>query len=100
MHLDIARKPFSKEWIIRQIKDLSWQKYNAVQLHFSENEGFRIQSDTLDAIKEGFKYKYDDVLSKQDILDIIQVANDYHIEIVPFFRFSRSLGSSFTISAN
>ena len=57
-------------------------KYNAVQLHFSENEGFRIQSDTLDAI-EGFKYKYDDVLSKQDILDIIQVANDYHIEIVP-----------------
>lgn len=28
MHLDIARKPFSKEWIIRQIKDLSWQKYN------------------------------------------------------------------------
>lgn len=34
MHLDIARKPFSKEWIIRQIKDLSWQKYNAVQLHF------------------------------------------------------------------
>ena len=29
------------------------------------------------------KYKYDDVLSKQDILDIIQVANDYHIEIVP-----------------
>ena len=72
MHLDIARKPFSKEWIIRQIKDLSWQKYNAVQLHFSENEGFRIQSDTLDAI-EGFKYKYDDVLSK----------HDYHIEIVP-----------------
>ena len=70
MHLDIARKPFSKEWIIRQIKDLSWQKYNAVQLHFSENEGFRIQSDTLDAI-EGFKYKYDDVLSKQDILDIV-----------------------------
>ena len=57
MNLDIARKPFSKEWIIRQIKDLSWQKYNAVQLHFSENEGFRIQSDTLDAI-EGFKYKY------------------------------------------
>ena len=51
MHLDIARKPFSKEWIIRQIKDLSWQKYNAVQLHFSENEGFRIQSDTLDAIR-------------------------------------------------
>ena len=64
-----------------------------------ENEGFRIQSDTLDAI-EGFKYKYDDVLSKQDILDIIQVANDYHIEIVPSLDLSRSLGSSFTISAN
>lgn len=92
MHLDIARKPFSKEWIIRQIKDLSWQKYNAVQLHFSENEGFRIQSDTLDAI-EGFKYKYDDVLSKQDILDIIQVANDYHIEIVPSLDSPGHLGA-------
>ena len=74
-------------------------KYNAVQLHFSENEGFRIQSDTLDAI-EGFKYKYDDVLSKQDILDIIQVANDYHIEIVPSLDSPGHLGSSLQYSAN
>ena len=42
---------------------------------------------------EGFKYKYDDVLSKQDILDIIQVANDYHIEIVPSLDSPGHLGA-------
>lgn len=40
-HLDCARKFFTKDWIISLIKDLSWQKYNSIQLHFSENEGFR-----------------------------------------------------------
>lgn len=46
-HLECARKFFTKDWIISLIKDLSWQKYNSIQLHFSENEGFRLQSDTL-----------------------------------------------------
>ncbi len=81
LHLDAARKYFTKDWIISEIKDLSWQKYNSFQFHFSENEGFRLQSDTLD--KMGFRYDGSNYLSKQDMLDIIQVANDYHVELIP-----------------
>ncbi len=33
--------------------------------------------------KMGFRYDGSNYLSKQDMLDIIQVANDYHVELIP-----------------
>ena len=91
-HLDCARKFFAKDWIISLIKDLSWQKYNSIQLHFSENEGFRLQSDTLEAI-DGFQYVNNQYLTKQDMLEIIQVANEYHIEVIPSLDSPGHLGA-------
>ena len=44
LHLDIARKYYPKDWIINEIKEMSAMKLNTLQLHFSENEGFRIES--------------------------------------------------------
>lgn len=91
-HLDCARKFFTKDWIISLIKDLSWQKYNSIQIHFSENEGFRLQSDTLEAI-DGFQYVNNQYLTKQDMLEIIQVANEYHIEVIPSLDSPGHLGA-------
>ena len=91
-HLDCARKFFTRDWIISLIKDLSWQKYNSIQLHFSENEGFRLQSDTLEAI-DGFQYVNNQYLTKQDMLEIIQVANEYHIEVIPSLDSPGHLGA-------
>ena len=91
-HLDCARKFFTKDWIISLIKDLSWQKYNSIQLHFSENEGFRLQSDTLEAI-DGFQYVNDQYLTKQDMLEIIRFANEYHIEVIPSLDSPGNLGA-------
>lgn len=91
-HLDCARKFFTKDWIISLIKDLSWQNYNSIQLHFSENEGFRLQSDTLEAI-DGFQYVNNQYLTKQDMLEIIQVANEYHIEVIPSLDSPGHLGA-------
>ena len=91
-HLDCARKFFTKDWIISLIKDLSWQKYNSIQLHFSENEGFRLQSDTLEAI-DGFQYVNNQYLTKQDMIEIIQVANEYHIEVIPSLDSPGHLGA-------
>ena len=91
-HLDCARKFFTKDWIISLIKDLSWQKYNSIQLHFSENEGFRLQSDTLEAI-DGFQYVNNQYLTKQDMLEIIRVANEYHIEVIPSLDSPGHLGA-------
>ncbi|MFR4015736.1 MAG: family 20 glycosylhydrolase [Holdemanella porci] len=91
-HLDCARKFFTKDWIISLIKDLSWQKFNSIQLHFSENEGFRLQSDTLEAI-DGFQYVNNQYLTKQDMLEIIRVANEYHIEVIPSLDSPGHLGA-------
>ena len=91
-HLDCARKFFTKDWIISLIKDLSWQKYNSIQIHFSENEGFRLQSDTLEAL-DGFQYVNNQYLTKQDMLEIIQVANEYHIEVIPSLDSPGHLGA-------
>ena len=82
LHLDNARKMFSKDWIMAHIKDLSYQNINTLQFHFSENEGYRLESSTLEALS-GWKYPSDGYYTKEDILDIIEECNKYHIEFVP-----------------
>ncbi len=82
LHLDNARKMFTKEWILALIKDLSYQNINTLQFHFSENEGYRLESSTLEAI-DGWKYPSDGYYTKEDILDIVEECQKYHIEFVP-----------------
>lgn len=82
VHLDNARKMFSKNWIMALIKDLSYQNINTLQFHFSENEGYRLESSTLEAL-DGWKYPSDGYYTKEDILDIVKECQKYHIEFVP-----------------
>ncbi len=81
-HLDNARKMFSKDWILALIKDLSYQNINTLQFHFSENEGYRLESSTLEAL-DGWSYPSDGYYTKEDVLDFIEECNKYHIEFVP-----------------
>jgi hypothetical protein len=39
--LDCARKYYTKDWICNFIRQMSWMGYNTIQLHFSEDGGFR-----------------------------------------------------------
>ena len=39
LHVDCARKYISKDWFIRQIREMSYMKINTLQMHFSENLG-------------------------------------------------------------
>lgn len=79
LHLDIARKYYTKDWILNLIKDISTFKMNAVELHFSENEGFRIQCDTDPAIVS------DKYLTKDEVREIIAYAKELYVEIIPSF---------------
>jgi len=79
LHLDIARKYYSKDWIIDYIKDVASFKMNAVELHFSENEGFRIQCDTDPAVMS------DQYLTKDEVREIIAAAKELYVEIIPSF---------------
>lgn len=44
--LDIARKHFTADWIEDRVRELGDLKYNEIGLHFSDDQGFRIASDT------------------------------------------------------
>lgn len=82
-HLDLARKYFTKDWIISMIKDLSYQNISSIQVHFSENEGFRLESSVLESKIPGFQYPSDGYYTKEDMKEIIEVARKYHIEVIP-----------------
>lgn len=78
-HIDIARKYYTKDWIIQRIKDMSWMKLNTVQIHFSENEGFRLESKVHPEVMSS------QYITQEEMKEIIQVAKDNKVKIIPSF---------------
>ena len=87
-HLDAGRKFYSKEWIMDRIRDMSRNRMNVLWLHFSENEGFRIASDRHPEVPSLFH------LSKDDVREMIRLANAYHIDINPALDCPGHLGQA------
>ncbi|MDE7260644.1 MAG: family 20 glycosylhydrolase, partial [Oscillospiraceae bacterium] len=88
LHLDAARKYYTKAWVIERILDLSRNRMNTLWFHFSENEGFRIASDRrpeLPSLQH---------LTKEEVREIIRTANAYHIDINPALDCPGHLGQA------
>jgi len=77
--LDMGRKHYSKKWILQLVDYMNELGMNTLQLHFSENEGFRIESDLYPEIVSSEYHR------KVDIQQIISYANDHGIQIIPDF---------------
>lgn len=77
--IDMARKYFSKEILLQFIDSMALAQFNYLQLHFSENEGFRIESEVAPEIVS------DEHLTKNEIREIILYAQQAGIEIIPDF---------------
>ncbi|WP_079189137.1 beta-N-acetylhexosaminidase [Streptomyces kebangsaanensis] len=75
--LDIARKPFTAGWIEDRVRELGDLKFNELGLHFSDDQGFRIQSDTHPEIVSR------DHLTKAQVKQIVDLAASRHITVVP-----------------
>ncbi|MGW4875360.1 beta-N-acetylhexosaminidase [Streptomyces sp. NPDC004262] len=75
--LDIARKPFTADWIESRIKELGDLKFNQLGLHFSDDQGFRIESTTHPEIVSR------DHLTKAQVKQIVDLAAGRHIQVVP-----------------
>ncbi|MFF1766051.1 family 20 glycosylhydrolase [Streptomyces sp. NPDC058249] len=75
--LDIARKNFTAAWIEDRVRELGDLKFNELGLHFSDDQGFRIQSDTHPEIVSKQH------LSKAEVRAIIDLAASRHITVVP-----------------
>ncbi|MDJ1138406.1 beta-N-acetylhexosaminidase [Streptomyces iconiensis] len=75
--LDIARKHFSASWIEARVRQLGDLKMNQLQLHLSDDQAFRIESDTHPEVVS------DPHLTKAQIRRIIRLAKSRHIEVIP-----------------
>jgi len=91
IHLDIARHFRTKEEIMETIDMMVMHKLNTMHLHFSDNEGWRIESKvypnliTVGSVgnfsKKGEGISY--ILTQKEVKEIIKYANDRFIKIFP-----------------
>ncbi|MGW0731119.1 beta-N-acetylhexosaminidase [Streptomyces sp. NPDC002851] len=75
--LDIARKHFPAEWIEERIRELGDLKYNQLGLHFSDDQAFRIESDSHPEVVS------EQHLTKAEVRRILKLAAERHITVIP-----------------
>lgn len=79
LHLDMARKYYTPEWIKRLIRELSFLRLNTIQLHFSEHEGYRLECETYPDVMS------DKYITKDEMRDILKEAERYGVSVIPAF---------------
>ncbi|MDT0347240.1 beta-N-acetylhexosaminidase [Streptomyces litchfieldiae] len=75
--LDIARKHFPAEWIEARLHEMAELKLNQLQLHFSDDQGFRLESETHPEIVS------ETHLTKEEMRGIVELAESLHITVIP-----------------
>ncbi|MFE7269014.1 glycoside hydrolase family 20 protein [Streptomyces sp. NPDC057623] len=75
--LDIARKHFTADWIEDRVWELGDLKFNQLGLHFSDDQGFRIESTSHPEVVS------QQHLTKAQVRKIVELAASRHIQIVP-----------------
>ena len=107
--LECGRKYYTKNYICNFIREISWMGYNTIELHFSEDGGFRMdfwdpeyytdnyspendfswicgslpQSWVLSPYTtDSDKNKY---LTTAEIIEILETAKEYHLDVIPSF---------------
>ncbi|QKV94463.1 family 20 glycosylhydrolase [Streptomyces sp. NA02950] len=77
LNLDIARKFYTASWIEARLREMADLKLNQLGLHFSDDQGFRIQSSSHPEIVS------QQHLTKAEVRRIIALAQRLHITVVP-----------------
>ncbi|MFE5943739.1 glycoside hydrolase family 20 protein [Streptomyces sp. NPDC056480] len=77
LNVDIARKFFTAGWIEDRLREMADLKLNQFGLHFSDDQGFRIASDSHPEIVSAQH------LSKAEVRRILALARSLHITVVP-----------------
>ncbi|MFF5977667.1 glycoside hydrolase family 20 protein [Streptomyces olindensis] len=75
--LDIARKNYTAGWIEDRIRELGDLKFNQLGLHFSDDQGFRIESASHPEVVS------EQHLTKAQVRKIVDLAKSRHITVVP-----------------
>lgn len=75
--VDISRKHFSADWLEERVREMADLKLNQLQLHFSDDQAFRIESERHPEIVS------DPYLSKKQVRDLVRLARSLHITVIP-----------------
>ncbi|MGW7053773.1 beta-N-acetylhexosaminidase [Streptomyces sp. NPDC054887] len=75
--LDTARKHFTADWIEDTVREMGDLKLNQLGLHFSDDQGFRIESDSHPEIVS------QQHLTKAEVRRIVKLAESRHITVIP-----------------
>ncbi|MCX5392731.1 glycoside hydrolase family 20 protein [Streptomyces sp. NBC_00094] len=75
--VDIARKHFTAAWIEDRIREMGDLKLNQLGLHFSDDQGFRVASDSHPEVVSAQH------LTKAEVRRILALAASRHITVIP-----------------
>ncbi|MCM2389334.1 family 20 glycosylhydrolase [Streptomyces sp. CWNU-1] len=75
--VDTARKFFSAAWIEGRLREMADLKLNQFGLHFSDDQGFRIESETHPEVVSR------EHLTKAEVRRILALAASLHITVIP-----------------
>jgi hexosaminidase len=74
--IDNGRRYFSPAWLKARIRELAYLKLNQLHLHFSDNEGFRIESESHPEIVSPQH------LTKRQVRGIVEYARRRHVRVI------------------
>ncbi|MEU9964300.1 beta-N-acetylhexosaminidase [Streptomyces malaysiensis] len=77
LNLDIARKFYPPAWIEARMREMADLKLNQLALHFSDDQGFRIQSTSHPEIVSS------QYLTKDQVRQIVALGRRLHITVIP-----------------
>jgi hexosaminidase len=75
--VDIGRKYFTLRWLAHEVRELAYLKLNYLHLHFSEAQGWRIESDGHPEVVSAQH------LTKAQVRELLALAARYHVTVVP-----------------
>lgn len=75
--VDIARKHFPAEWIADRMREMADLKLNQLHLHLSDDQAFRIESESHPEVVS------DPHLTKDEVRDLLELAETLHITVIP-----------------
>lgn len=81
--IDSARHYLGVAAIKRLIQSMPLSKLNILHWHLEDDESFPIVLDSHPELAQGARYSSSEIYTKQDVLDIIAVAKQNAVQIVP-----------------
>ena len=87
--LDIGRKHLTYDWIVDRVREMAWLKLNYLHLHFTEDLGFRIESEMSPRV-----HSEDAFLTKAHVRRLVDLCARHHVQVVPEVDMPAHMGAA------